>query len=105
MAAATLTTSVVTIGSVVGTTAAFITDSILRTPMPYWLHLHIVHLHRRDIPEVAAAVGLAAALAVSIPVGRTIVRGFHRRHAARVRALAEAVIANVKLLTRGEPNA
>jgi hypothetical protein len=98
--AATMASTMVMVGGTVGPAAALITNAILRAPTPHWLrHLPVVHFHRGDIPTIAVAVGVTAAM-VSIPIGRSIVRSFYRRHAARVRALAEAVIANVRLLTR-----
>jgi len=101
MAAATLSVSVLGIGGVVGPATALVTDAILRMPTPHWLrHLPGTHLHRGDMTAIAATVGVAAAM-VSIPIGRAIVRSLYRRHAARIRALAEAVTANVRLLTRG----
>jgi hypothetical protein len=102
MAAATMAGSVVLIGGVVGPAAALVTNAILRTPTPRWLRdLPMFFLHRHDIPIITAVVGVAAAL-VSIPIGRAMVRGFHRRHAARVKALTQSVVANVKLLCRAE---
>jgi serine/threonine-protein kinase len=100
MAVATMTASVVFVGGVVGPAAAVIANAVLRAPMPRWLR-HLPYVHRHDIPLIAAAVGLTAAL-VSIPIGRAIVRNFYRRHAARVRALTQSLVANVKLLCQRE---
>ena len=99
---ATMAASLTLVGGTVGSASAFITYAILRAPPPHWLrHLPVVHFHRGDIPSIAVAVGVTAAM-VSIPIGRSIVRSFYRRHAARVRALAEAVSANIRLLIRDE---
>jgi hypothetical protein len=89
------------IGSSLGSLVALIAREVMRRPTPSWIRALDINLYISRSLINANALGIAVAVALaSIPIGRMIVRRRWRLSFARLRTLAEAVSANVKLAVR-----
>jgi hypothetical protein len=98
MAATTMTASVLFFGGVLGPLTVYTSHALMRQSTPRWLReLGIsVFLTRRHAQDIAIALGVGVAL-LSVPLARMAIRWLRRQNVGRLRALTEALSANVRL--------
>jgi hypothetical protein len=98
MAATTMTASVLFFGGVLGPLTAYTSHGLMRRSTPHWVHdLGIrLFISRSDANSLAIALGVAVSL-LSIPLARMAIGWLRRQNVGRLRALTEALTANVRL--------
>jgi eukaryotic-like serine/threonine-protein kinase len=92
------------LGGVVAGATSVVSKTMMVMYTPDWLRARIpfeLYINRSDAEWIALGIGAAAGI-VAIAAGRLTVRLLHRQNEAKLRALTEAVSANVKLAARDE---